>query len=658
MLPAEGVRSRLRGATSSHNATTNAFPRISRTGIKEFPPFRLDTANQCLWRSGDHGDEERILLKPKAFAILLYLVDHAGRLVTQQELLEAVWPDTFVQPEVLKRHIFDIRDVLGDDPKKPIYIETLPRRGYQFIAAVRDAASADPAPQIPAQTKLVGRERALGELGVYLGRAFGGQRQIVFVTGEPGIGKTTLVDEFQRQATTGGSIRIARGQCVEGYGSKEAYYPVLEALGNLCRGPEGDSVVQILAAQAPTWLVQFPALLKRQQGETLQREIQGATRQRMLREIGEALETITSEKPLLLVLEDLHWVDPSTVDLISALSRGRGTAKLMVVATYRPVDVALANHPLNAVKQDLLVHQLCHELALEPLGEKDIAAYLAGQSSDASVPKGLAALLHRHSEGNPLFMVAALEHMTQRGLISRENGECKLNLPLEEIDLEVPESLRQLIELQIDRLSTEEQRVLEVASLESVGRSRFAVVPRAAAGDLEPEAFEDVCETLSRRHCILCSARSEQFPDGTVSACYEFVHALYREVCYQRIAPERRVKLHRQLGEWGEANLLERVDEDAAWLAGHFEQGRDWPRAIKYLHLAADSAGRLFGPRQAAGILEHALDLVNRLPDAERAEHEIKILERLGTICNASLDSRAVETPKTVALMGGPLRLS
>lgn len=177
----------------------------------------------------------------------------------------------------------------------------------------------------------------------------------------------------------------------------------------------------------------------------------------MLHEIGTALETITSERPLVLILEDLNWVDPSTVDLFSALARGRGAVKLMLIGTYRPADVAHAGHPLKAVKQDFLVHQLCHEIALEPLREEEIAAYLASESPDASVPRGLAALLHRRSEGNPLFMVAALGRMTQRGFVSRESGTWKLDVPLEEIDPKIPENLRQMIEARIERLSEEER---------------------------------------------------------------------------------------------------------------------------------------------------------------------------------------------------------
>ncbi len=249
--------------------------------MREFPPFRLDTVNQCLWR-GDGAAEERILLAPKAFGVLRYLVEHPGRLVTHDELLEALWPKTYVQPEVLKSHISDIRSVLGDDAKKPLFIETMSRRGYRFVAPVTEGVQTRRAPASgPSKLSLVGRERPLSELHQSLGRMSKGERQIVFVTGEPGIGKTAVADAFiDRAAMEAPDIRIARGQCIEGYGSKEAYYPMLEALSALCRGAGGDAIVQILAAQAPTWLVQFPALLMPDRGDMLRREVLGATRAR------------------------------------------------------------------------------------------------------------------------------------------------------------------------------------------------------------------------------------------------------------------------------------------------------------------------------------------------------------------------------------------
>jgi DNA-binding winged helix-turn-helix (wHTH) protein len=265
----------------------------------QFLRFRFDPENQCLWRRRDSAEDERVLLTPKAYAVLDYLLKHAGRLVTQDELLDAVWARSYVQPEVLKHHVLEIRKALEDDARSPLYIETLPRRGYRFIAPLGAGPTPLPGSDArPVEQHLVGRSAALAALREYLGLACRGQRQLISVTGEPGIGKTALVDEFQRQAKNWApGLRIALGQCVEGFGSQEGYYPLLEALGQLCRGPGGEAVVDVLASQAPTWLVQLPALLRREHRETLQPELLGATRARMLREIGDALETITASQP-------------------------------------------------------------------------------------------------------------------------------------------------------------------------------------------------------------------------------------------------------------------------------------------------------------------------------------------------------------------------
>lgn len=129
--------------------------------MNAFPPFRLDSVNQCLWRRRDTGDDERIRLTPKAFAVLQYLVENAGRLVTQEELLNSLWPDTFVQPEVLKSHILDVRSALGDDAKHPKFIQTHTKRGYEFIAPVLDESAAmDLARESPIQ-KLASEEGRL-----------------------------------------------------------------------------------------------------------------------------------------------------------------------------------------------------------------------------------------------------------------------------------------------------------------------------------------------------------------------------------------------------------------------------------------------------------------------------------------------------------------
>jgi DNA-binding winged helix-turn-helix (wHTH) protein len=169
----------------------------------EFPPFRLDTANQCLLRTGPSDTEVRIQLPPKAFSILQYLVDNADRLVTHNELMDKVWPDTFVQPEVLASHIRDIRAALGDNARKPRFIETLARRGYRFAAKLGGSKAPASQPSVDvAGRRLVGRDSPFLKLEQCYRTVSAGQRQLVFVTGEPGIGKTALCHEFIRRVRT------------------------------------------------------------------------------------------------------------------------------------------------------------------------------------------------------------------------------------------------------------------------------------------------------------------------------------------------------------------------------------------------------------------------------------------------------------------------
>jgi DNA-binding winged helix-turn-helix (wHTH) protein len=336
--------------------------------MKSFHPFRLDEVNQCLWRGNT-----RLSLTPKPFAVLRYLVDHPGRLITHDELLSAIWPDTYVQSEVLRRYILEIRRVLGDDVEKPKFVETLPKRGYQFIAPiVEQNAATVSGPILLSPARLVGRDSALTQLNRCLQKALRAQRQINFISGEAGVGKTSLVDAFQRIAEIVPEVCIARGQSVEGFGGKEAYYPIFEALGQLARGPGGAEVVNTLSRQAPTWIMQFPSLVRPEQYADLKREILGATKERMVRELCEALEVLTRQVGLVLILEDLHWVDHSTVDLISAVARRREPAKLFVLGTFRPADLILFDSPFKTLKQDLLLHHLCNEISLERLSESDV----------------------------------------------------------------------------------------------------------------------------------------------------------------------------------------------------------------------------------------------------------------------------------------------
>src|SRR5262245_38513095 len=589
--------------------------------MKQFQSFRLDPVNHRLWQGHD-----RVTLAPKAFDVLRYLVQHADRLVTQDEILDAVWPETHVNPEVVKKYVLESRKALGDRSDRSAFIETFPRRGYQFVAAVSET-TADVSTGLPVKSAtMVGRDASQALLERCLESALHGQRQVVFLTGEPGVGKTTLVDAFQRRAAARASLRIARGQCVEGFGGKEAYYPILEALGQLLREPQHNPLIPALMRFAPTWLMQFPSLVKGDARDALHRETIGTTRERMVREICEALEAITLEDPLVLVLEDLHWVDLSTLDVISTLARRRGPARLMLLCTYRPADVIDADNPLKALEQDLLIHRLCTELALEHLEGADVADYLVAEFPRADLPSGLAGAIHRQSGGNALFMTTIVRDLVDRGVIAQDGGRWAMTRPLADVALGVPATLQQTLERQFSRLSATEQRVLSQAS---VAGERFSVWALMTP-ELTADEIENACEGLVERHQVIKAAGLHELANGTVSAHYEFRHALYRDAVYQRLSDVGRSRLHRLLGERLKVLCWPGRQELAAELALHFEKGREYELAVGYLILAAENAAMRFAYRDSIQVLEHALTLLPRVAADRQAELEIQLLERIG----------------------------
>src|SRR3954470_11082244 len=227
--------------------------------MKQFESFRLDTSNQCQWRDG-----AQIALPPKPFGILRYLVENPGRLISHDELLDELWPETYVQPQVLRTYMLELRKVLGDDVGSPRFIQTVPKRGYSFVARVTESsraadgvaslaamtAGAPPLAQVPA---FIDRHEEIRCLRSALQSAAAGRRQAVFVSGCAGIGKTALVDAFLRGHASP-AIIVARGQCVEALGRKEEYYPWMGPLAPRCASPDGGRLCRILAHVAPGWL--------------------------------------------------------------------------------------------------------------------------------------------------------------------------------------------------------------------------------------------------------------------------------------------------------------------------------------------------------------------------------------------------------------------
>jgi predicted ATPase/DNA-binding winged helix-turn-helix (wHTH) protein len=607
----------------------------SRTGGA--PPVRIEVENECAWRG-----EQRLQLMPRAFAVLRHLVDHAGRLITKEELLTRVWRDAIVSEAALTTCIRDLRKALGDSSDTPRYIETVHRRGFRFIGPIAGPttprfARAAPDARVeqgssPATATLVGRDAELARLHELLARAMDRQRQLVFVTGEPGIGKTALVEAFLSRIGLTETLRICRGQCVEQYGAGEAYLPVLEALGRLGRDPRGDQLVQVLKQHAPTWLAQLPALLTDKDLEAVQRRAQGATRERMLRELVEGLDILTVDSPLVLVLEDLHWSDSATIDLLAMLARRREASRLLIIGTYRSADVAVTEHPLKATKHELALHGRCEEIPLEFLSVNAVAEYLSRRFAQPEWPSELARALHRRTDGNPLFLVNTIDDLIVRGQLHEVDGQWVLSVPVEDLARDAPETLWGMVEQQIERLPPDEQAMLVAASV--AGAEFSAAV--AMSDSIGVREGERRCAALARRGEFLRTTGVAEWPDGTVAGRYAFIHSLYQRVLYARIPFGHRVGLHLRTGERLEQGYGQRAGEIAGELAMHFAEGRDFVRAARYHHQAGEIALRQHGYREAADHLKRALESLKALPDSqERMQQELTLHVMLGSALTA-----------------------
>jgi predicted ATPase len=187
------------------------------------------------------------------------------------------------------------------------------------------------------------------------------------VTGEPGIGKTSVVQAFldtvPAQVATEAPL-VGQGQCIDQHGEGEAYLPLLEALDRLARGPKGQWVLEQLQQYAPTWLVQMPWLLP-SSDLAYDPQLLAANSARMLREFCVLLESLAADTPLVLWLEDLHWSDAATINLLDAMARRQSSSRILVVATYRPVDAAILDAPVRQLKQSLEQRNSATELPLE-----------------------------------------------------------------------------------------------------------------------------------------------------------------------------------------------------------------------------------------------------------------------------------------------------
>ena len=559
--------------------------------------FSIDRANQLLWDGATP-----IKVPPKVFQLLVYLRDNPGRIIEYDELLDAVWPREFVQPEILKTYVKTIRRLLHDDAHAPHFIETRARCGYTFIGQLPERCDR----AAPSPSRLIGRDDALAALQAALRAAADGQRRVMFVVGEAGIGKTRLIDEFLARAVQAEPF-VLRVDCAQAQYSPQGFSPQRELSRQLSRhlsrdlsqgGQDGAFAAGELTPAA------------------------GDDPERLCRQ----LEAVAAETTTVLVVENLQWADVATIETLSRLAYARSPERLLVLASYRAAMPNDPRCPGRTLILDLLVHEAAKELRLSALASDDVRR-LVLQNTSVALPHDALAAIERYAGGNPLIVTVLVERMVEQlkasgrselidMLAKHENAhehECEFTPDA------VPDIIRHSLELQLRQLGDRARTVLECGS-----NSGFAFCAWGVSQVLDTEQIEieELCRSMCGSDQLLRESGLYVFPDGRVTPVFSFGNRLYARLLLSAQSPARREAVQQRFTEAVERVWGTEVGSVALEMTERFEAVREWTRALHYAKLAVQNARRLTSRGEEMSLLRKGIELSDHLPQGRRASEK------------------------------------
>ena len=487
-------------------------------------------------------------------------------------------------------------------------------------AAVAANGSAAPA----SRGEVVGREIEKAALREEFAAAAGGRASMVCVSGEPGIGKTTLVEDFLSELARSSSHLVARGRCSERLAGAEAFLPILDALEDLLRDDPGDAIRKSLETNAPSWQKQIAPFDTGPGGAGVP-----ASQERLKRELVAFLSDIAEEKPLVLFIEDIHWADASTVDLLAYVLTRLGASRFFTIITFRPSELQLAQHPFLTLKLDLQTRGTARELPLAFLTENEVRALLALKFPGSAFPPEVARLIYSRTEGNPLFVSDIAEYLRVKEVIRESNGTWVLSGTLPDLERDLPESMRSMVQRKVGQLSESDSQLLVAASVQ--GHDFDSAVVAAATGR-DPADVEERLVDLERVYTFVFRRDEHEFADGTLTTRYRFVHVLYQNVLYSSLSVSRRVQLSKAVGETMLKFQKGVPGPFAAELGFLFESARDPDRASQFFAAAARNAAKVFANEEAAVLARRGLSQLAKVEESpERQTRELSLQSVLGT---------------------------
>jgi adenylate cyclase len=437
------------------------------------------------------------------------------------------------------------------------------------------------------------------------------------------MGKTTLVSAFVRLLEDSGSpMRAGRGRCSERLAGSEAYLPMLEALETLQAHDQHGSVARLVRAIAPSWYAQISHPSPNESSAArLAAETAGGSQERLKREMTALLAEISRIQPVVLCLDDAHWADPSTTDLIGYIARRVDEERILIVATCRPSELVQGRHPFLSLKLDLLARDLCREIVPGFFDEPAIAQYVALQFPGHAFPDGFVDVISARTAGHPLFTTDLLRDLRRRRVLVQTDGVWRMEGALAALEREIPPSVKSLVQRKMDALDADDRRVLSVASVQGIDFDSALV---AGVADLDQEDAEDRLERLEREHALVRYVTEAEERDRTLTLRYRFAHHVYHEAFYESLRATRRATLSRRVAEALVARLGDEPCDCAADIALLFETAREPLRAAEYFNRAAEAAARLYAHEDTARLARRGLSLLEGEPDtAQKAVVEL-----------------------------------
>jgi len=559
-----------------------------------------------------------------SFGIVLYELvtgHHPFAAPSHVETLHAIVSDEATAPSALRSSIPDrfntlILQMLSKDPRlRPTAADV---RGALEVLAQADEHRTSPRRTRTAR-RIVGRHAEKAALRAAFDDVAAGRGSMLVVSGDAGIGKTTLVDEFARELATDG-VTLAAGRCSERLAGSDAYLPWLEALDALLRGGAG-TPARMMRQLAPAWYAQVASDSQSGGG--------GTAPEILKREMLVFLKAFATATPTVVTFEDVHWADPSTIDLLAFLGARLDTLPMLLVLTCRPSDLMLAHHPFVQLERDLQARGACREIALGSLGEADVRAYIDLQFPNNAFPVDFPRLVHAKTDGHPLFMSDSLRYLRDRGMIVQQGDRWSLIDAVPDIERDLPESVRAMIQRKVDRLSREDRDLLAAASVQG---HEFDAAVLADALRIDVGEIEERLDELERAHAFVRSLGERALPDGRLSRQCRFVHALYQNALYAQLGPGKRASLARSIADALLHAWTEHESAIATELAFLFETSRNFERAAHFYLIAARNAGRLFANQEAVDTAARGLRMVEFLPvGVERDRRELALRLALGS---------------------------